>query len=182
MLLKALWVNCPFASRAYFQTPAPFMHDYPRAASRGFSLSWLLAITNSFVWLKAMQERNLCSQGRTWQKCMQTSFRFLYVSSNQEHNGSCSNLIPRALFPGFGGGPVKSALATRLCFLKLTQKRGLFLYKIRDIISTPYWWLSGDEVRLDTSPHTLRSATVFSPVFSGERDLAETYKEGTIAG
>ena len=99
------------------KTPAPFMHDYPRAASRGFSLAWLLAITNSFVWLKAMQERNLCSQGRTWQKCMQTSFRFLHVSSNREHNGSCSNLVPRALFPGFGGGPGKSALGTRLCFL-----------------------------------------------------------------
>ena len=156
------------------------MHDYPRAASRGFSLAWLLAITNSFVWLKAMQERNLCSQGRTWQKCMQTSFRFLHVSSNQEHNGSCSNLIPRALFPGFGGGPVKSALATRLCFLKLTQKRGLLQdkrYNLDSVLVTIRRW-----GRLDTSPHTLRSATVFSPVFSGERDLAETYKGGTIAG
>ena len=40
---------------------------------------------------------------------MQTSFRFLQVSSNRENNGSCSNLVPRALFPGFGGGPGKSA-------------------------------------------------------------------------
>ena len=144
------------------------MHDYPRAASRGFSLAWLLAITNSFVWLKAMQERNLCSQGRTWQKCMQTSFRFLHVSSNQEHNGSCSNLLPRALFPGFGGGPGKSDLGTSLCFLKLTPKRGLFLYKIRDTISTPYWWLSGDEVDWIQVPiHCDRHLFFFSLFFRG---------------
>ena len=159
------------------------MHDYPRAASRGFSLAWLLAITNSFVWLNAMQERNLCSQGRTWQKCMQTSFRFLHVSSNQEHNGSCSNLIPRALFPGFGGGPVKSALATdEVVFPQINAKTRPFpiqdkRYNLDSVLVTIRRW-----GRLDTSPHTLRSATVFSPVFSGERDLAETYKEGTIAG
>ena len=38
-------------------------------ASRGFSLAWLLAFTKSFAWLvcrvKAMQERNLCLQGKT---------------------------------------------------------------------------------------------------------------------
>ena len=118
-----------------------------------------------------MQERNLCSQGRTWQKCMQTSFRFLHVSSNQEHNGSCSNLVPRALFPGFGGGPGKSDLGTSLCFLRLTPKRGLFLYKIRDTISTPYSVTIRRWSRLDTSPHALRSAAVFFPFFSGEREI-----------
>ena len=174
MLLKALWVNCPLASRAYFQTPAPFMHDYPRAASRGFSLSWLLANTNSFVWLKGMQERNLCSQGRTWQKRMQTSFRVLHVSSNQEHNGSCSNLVPRALFPCFGGGqrarekcPGDEVVFPQL----LTPKRGLFLYKIRDTIPTPYWWLSGDDHEVDwiQVPIHCDRQPFFFPFFSGER-------------
>ena len=39
----------------------------PYAASRCFSLTWLLAFTKSFAWLivnaKSHAERNLCSQG-----------------------------------------------------------------------------------------------------------------------
>ena len=149
------------------------MHDYPRAASRGFSLVWLLAITNSFVWLKAMQERNLCSQGRTWQKCMQTSFRFLHVSSNREHNGSCSNLVPRALFPGFGGGPGKSGLGTRLCFLNyfINAKTGPFptqdkRYNLDSVLSD-YRAMRSTGYK---SPYTAIGSRFFS-FFSGEREI-----------
>ena len=53
----------------------------------------------------------------------------------------------------------------------LTPKRGLFLYKIRDTISTPYSVTIRRWSRLDTSPHALRSAAVFFPFFSGEREI-----------